>query len=191
MKKAAVYLALLLLLLVLEGCMMPAMHMLGIDHHSNNSQINSKKIISKEVIISNYKIETEFPIPQLHQEINYLLQIYEQNTKNKITNAEVWFEVIRRNQNDSDEVEKLVSKKIEADDKKNFISSYIFHSDEEVQVGFKVYSIENEKFDKPIEIFSNQRAAESHSNHQSKSGINPLWYIGAAAMAVKMLIIHL
>lgn len=190
MKKAAVYLA-LMLLLALGGCMMPAMHMLGTDHHSNNSQINSKKIISKEVIISNYKIETEFPIPQLHQEINYLLQIYDQNTKNKITNAEVWFEVIRRNQNDSDEIEKLVSKKIEADDKRNFISSYIFHSDEEVQVGFKVYSIENEKFDKPVEIFSNQGAAESHSNHQSESGINPLWYIGAAAMAVMMLIIRL
>lgn len=190
MKKAAVYFA-SMLLLALEGCMMPAMHMLGTDHHSNNSQINSKKIISKEIIISNYKIEIEFPISQLHQEINYLLQIYDQNTKNKIANAEVWFEVIRRNQNDSDEIEKLVSKKIEADDNRNFISSYIFHSDEEVQVGFKVYSIENEKFDKPIEIFSNQGAAESHSNHQSESGINPLWYIGAAAMAVMMLIIHL
>lgn len=152
MKKTAIYL-LLLLLLALEGCMMSGMHLLGTNHHSNNNQISLGKIVSKEVIVSNYKIEVEFPVSQLNQELNFVLQIHDRTTNNKITNADVWFEIISSNQNDSNDVEKLGSTKIEADDYGNFVASYTFRSEKEVQVVFIIYSVENEKFTKPIEIF--------------------------------------
>lgn len=177
--------------LLFSGCMMGGMGMMGMDHQQDHGDINSEKAISKEVITLNYKLVAEFPLPQQHSEVNYTLQIFDRITNEIIIQSEVWFEVTERGKDNSIDVEKLVSTKIETDGKENYIYSFTFHSEKEVQVGFKIYSIENDKFATPIEIFSNQKVIAERNMHESGSWIDPLWVIGAAAMTMIMIFVHL
>ena len=189
MKKAICLLS--LISFIFQGCMVGGIGMMGMGHHQDHGKMNSEKVISKEVIISNYKFAAEFPIPQQHSEVNYTLQIYDRITNERIIQSEVWFEVTKSGKDNSTDVEKLVSTKIETDENENYVYSFAFHSEEEVQVGFKIYSIENEKFVAPIEIFSNQKVIAEHSKHESGNWIDPLWIIGAAAMTAIMIFVHL
>ena len=174
-----------------SGCMMGGMGMMGMDHQQDHGDINSEKAISKEVITLNYKLVAEFPVPQQHSEVNYTLQIYDRITNERIIQSEVWFEVTESGKDNSIDVEKLVSTKIEPDGNENYVYSFAFHSEKEVQIGFKIYSIGNEKFAPPIEIFSNQKVVAERNKHESGSWIDPLWVIGAAAITAIMIFVHL
>lgn len=177
--------------LLFSGCMMGGMGMMGMDHQQDHGDINSEKAISKEVITLNYKLVAEFPLPQQHSEVNYTLQIFDRITNERIIQSEVWFEVTEIGKDNSIDVEKLVSTKIQTDGNENYVYSFTFHSEKEVQVGFKIYSIENDKFATPIEIFSNQKVIAERNMHESGSWIDPLGVIGAAAMTVIMIFVHL
>ena len=181
---------LLLIAFLYTGCMFGGMSMMGMDHQNDHGELNSEKTISKELIISNYKLEAEFPAPQLHGEVNYTLQIYDRLTNKKLTQAEVWFEVISSSEDNSKDVKNLVSAKIELDKNGNYASSFAFHSGREVQIGFKIYSINDEIFSTPAEIFSIQKAVEEHSNNESSSSFNPLWIVGATVMVAMMFFVR-
>jgi hypothetical protein len=189
MKKAHGFL--LLIALSFSGCMMGGIGVMEMDHQQDHGDTDSEKAISKEVITLNYKLVAEFPVPQQHNQVNYTLQIYDRITNERIIQSEVLFEVTKRGKDNSTDVEKLVSTKIETDENKNYVYSFAFHLEREVQVGFKIYSIGNEKFAAPIEIFSNQKVVAEHSNHESGSWVDPLWIIGAAAMTAIMIFVHL
>ncbi|HAB53803.1 MAG TPA: hypothetical protein DCE80_16775, partial [Ignavibacteriales bacterium] len=85
---------LLLIVQLFTGCMMGGMGMMGMDHQQDHGEMNSEKAISKEVITSNYKLVAEFPIPQQHSEVGYSLTITNLLTKQRVVQAEVFFEVI-------------------------------------------------------------------------------------------------
>src|SRR3989304_9699788 len=103
-----------------SGCMMGGMGMMGMDHQQDHGDINSEKAISKEVITLNYKLVAEFPVPQQHSETEYSLTITNLLTKQRVVQAEVFFEVIasekteniNRGENTPSNNEKLVSNKI-------------------------------------------------------------------------------
>jgi len=173
------------------GCMMGGMGMMGMEHGQAHDETNSVKAFSKEVIISNYKLEVEFTIPKLHGEEKYNLRIYDRITNEKVNQAEVWFEVNRSGEGNSTNVEKLVSTKIETNGEGIFSSSFTFHSEEEIHVGFRIYSIENERFATPVDIFSNQKAVAENSGHGSGTSFTPIWIVGAVTMLAMMVFIHI
>lgn len=190
---------LLLIVQLFTGCTMGGMGMMGMGHQQDHGEMNSEKAISKEVITSDYKLVAEFPIPQLHSEVEYSLTITNLLTKQRVVQAEVFFEVIasekteniNSGENTPSNNEKLVSNKIEANENGEFRSSFLFHSVSKVNLGFKVVSLENEKISFPIEIITDQNVAEEQENHESGSWIDPLWFIGAAAMTAIMIFVHL
>lgn len=196
--KKAIYLF-SIITLIFQGCMMGGMGMMGMGHQQDQGEMNSEKAISKEFIFSNYKLTAEFPIPKQHRETEYSLTITNLLTKQRVIQAEVFFEAkasektenINRTENAPSNNEKLVSNKIEANENGEFRSSFLFHSVSKVNLGFKVVSLENEEISFPIEIFSDQYVTEEHDNKESGSWIDPFWLIGAATMTAIMIFFHL
>jgi len=179
----------LLPIILFEGCMMGGMMMGGMNHLQEQKLDKSGNVLVKQVVVSNHKVEVEFPESILHSSTNYNLKITDLNTNMIQNEAEIWFEVSSFDDGQSNKIEKLISTKVTPDKSGYYSSSFTFHSEKEVQIGFKVSSINGEKIDLPIEIFSKQRPTFTHENYNGISSETYYMIGGAIAMAVMMVFV--
>lgn len=98
------------------------------------------------------------------------------NTKHQ-THGDIFCIIVRhkrwyyRTDNALSDNGKLVSNKINVNESGEFRSSFLFHSVNKVNLGFKVVSLENDKINFLIEIFSEQNVVDEQHNKENENWI--------------------
>lgn len=155
----------------------------GMEHSSQGHKNSPMTPRSKEVIVSNYILETEFPAPVLNGQINYTLNIIDRETKQNIDSAEVWF--ITGDENKQVESSQT---KLNQNLTGEYSASYTLDTEDSRLIGFRIHSINGESFQIPIEIFIEQHAMMDHSQQSGIMGYAP-YMIGGVVMMTGMMLL--
>lgn len=168
--------------LLFEGCMMGMMG--GMEHGSQGNQNSRMNPGIKEVLVSNYSLVAEFPALVLNGQINYTLNIFDRETKQNIDSAEVWF--ITSDENKQGDFSQT---KLNQNLTGEYSASYTLQNQDSKLIGFKIYSINGEQFQIPIEIFTEQQAMMDHGEQSGILGYMPYMIGGVVMMGGMMFLL--